>query len=61
MTHWLIPTPSLTAATKIQHAKIAQYAMKNTTIEVEAKPNSHIDTSDTYLTTFDSLFLEHAA
>ena len=49
-THWLIPTPFLTAATKIQHAKIAQYAMKNTTIKVEANPKSHMLTSVAYLT-----------
>ena len=41
-THWLISTPFLTAATRIQQAKIAQYAMKKTTIKVEANPKSHI-------------------
>ena len=49
-THWLISTPFLTAATRIQQAKIAQYAMKKTTMRVEAKPKSHIETNVTYLT-----------
>ena len=46
----MISTPFLTAATKIQHAKIAQYAMKKTTIKVEANPKSHMLTSVAYLT-----------
>ena len=49
-THWLISTPFLTAATRIQHARIAQYAMKNTTINVEANPKSHMLTNVTYFT-----------
>ena len=32
----------ITAATKIQQANIAQYAMKPRTINVDAKPKSHI-------------------
>ena len=38
----------ITAATRIQQAKIAQYAMKATTINVDANPNNHIDTNVTY-------------
>ena len=40
----------MTAATKIQQAKIAQYAMKKTTIDVDANPNSHILTNVAYFT-----------
>ena len=47
---WLIATPFLTAATRIQQAKIAQYAMKNTTMRVEAKPKSHMLTSVAFFT-----------
>ena len=46
----LISTRFVTAATKIQHARIAQYAMKNTTIKVEANPKSHMLTSVAYFT-----------
>jgi len=45
----LISTRFVTAATKIQHARIAQYAMKKTTIEVDANPKSHMLTSVAYL------------
>ena len=40
----------ITAATKIQQAKIAQYAMKPRTINVDANPNNHILINVKYFT-----------